>query len=1038
MFFTIIGQCFNILSMPSLQDLQEFKASLKEIGREPFVLSELGEPYEDLPLPDTEPVPLEPGESDDTVSSVSAEEAQLPSLSEDVFSLPLDSMEEGRTSGPESSDEIDFTSFLDAVTEAAFAEPEASETQTEAEAGEAGIEEASPEPDDMNFAVPDDLLQGFSDEIEASRSEEPGSEAPISEEAHVEDFSLDESAFPAETSPEIEQPIPEELINEESPEVPESDIIDLESLGGEELGFEEAPAVQEEPKEPITASSETPPVAGEEESFDFSIPEFEGSFPESGPSTPVSSTPADTLGSAFNEFEEFSLGSATFDVSSGTESPDKQETGLGVMPSMEDFSLTGIDDLFAPNKEPAKEGPSSGRTAKTAEAKSSTVEEIVLSEEDYQKLEHTLASYPLNLRIACEELIAEQAILPDQMADLIKLLVRGASAKETAALAGRLLGRSIPIPKGFEKKTGEELEAEQSSFTYIFLHRVLPILELFTFVFLVSASLFYLSFEFIYTPLKAESIYKKGYERIEAGDYQRANERFNEAFNLWRKKSWFFKYAQKFRDKRQYIYAEQKYEELLKFYPRDKQGALEFADFEATYLHNYTRADRILRDHLLNYSLDDKDGLLALGDVNLAWGDLEPSRYEEARKAYARYMERYGREDPVLERMLRYFIRTDNLAEVLPLQAYFMGSNKTKISGAALAEMGGYLLDKKLQDVKGVPDKNISNIEGVREVLERAIKTDKTLPEGYYHLARYFSKFGKQVDEQRMLEKALTVFDTAPELSSRRIGYHIDAYRRYALLLRNNKEFITAQAQLIAGIGVYEDAVQRRVLSRSSEYGRLYADLADIEYFSAGNYDDALKHYSSALANGWAPPEIQYRMGVIYYTKNDWGAALEKFFASSLEAPLNRRLLFALGNTTYMRGDYHAAQGYYNRLLDILETERSRFPMLVPNERPEHMELVERLMMARNNLAATLENLADLTGNAKLRSQALALYAESSRAWDLITRDPKSMVRSDSKNLAYLNTRNALYPTRNYERQIYATIDRDVVEPSLWEELLQK
>ncbi|HON13625.1 MAG TPA: tetratricopeptide repeat protein, partial [Treponema sp.] len=293
--------------MPSLQDLQEFKASLKEIGREPFVLSESGEPYEDLPLPDTEPVPLEPGESDDTVSSVSAAEAQLPSLSQDVFSLPLDSMEEGRTSGPESSDEIDFTSFLDAVTEAAFAEPEASETQTEAEAGEAGIEESSPEPEDMNFAVPDDLLQGFSDEIEASRSEEPGSEAPISEEAHVEDFSLDESAFPAETSPEIEQPIPEELINEESPEVPESDIIDLENLGGEELGFEEAPAVQEEPKEPITASSETPPVAGEEESFDFSIPEFEGSFPESGPSAPVSSTPADTLGSAFNEFEEFSL-----------------------------------------------------------------------------------------------------------------------------------------------------------------------------------------------------------------------------------------------------------------------------------------------------------------------------------------------------------------------------------------------------------------------------------------------------------------------------------------------------------------------------------------------------------------------------------------------------------------------------------------------------------------------------------------------------------------------------------------------------------
>jgi hypothetical protein len=1071
MFFTIIGQCFNIFTMPSLQDLQEFKDSLKGIGREPFILSESGEAYDDLPLPETEPVPFDIGESGGPDSKAFSEDRGSESAQREAFALSLDSLEENPTPKASGEEDFDFGSFLDSITEEAFSAPEptapeptVSETaETEAESilgpeeAASNLEQSGPAQqesfeltEDMNFAVPDDLLQGFSDEIESSRTEKadfetfdttfgetPAEEAPIEEAPLPEDFFANTeagpSAEPAETVEALETP--------EAEAGPESDILDLESLGGEELGFEEVPPKQQEIPETQGSELSEPP---EPEKFDFSIPEFEGSFPETSPGT---SAPAATGslgdlsslgGSEFGEFDEFSLGSEALETTAGPSATEKKEPGLGGLPGIEDFSLSGIDDLFVQNKEPVAAETTSGRPSKTTEAQIPSVEEISLSEEDYKKLERTLASYPLNLRIACEELIAEQAVLPDQMATLVKMLVRGAPAKETATLASRLLGRTISIPKGFEKKTGEELEAEQASFTYIFRHRVLPILELFTFVLLISASLFYLSFEFIYTPLKAESIYKKGYERIEAGDYQRANERFYEAFNLWRKKSWFFKYAQKFRDKRQYIYAEQKYEELLRFYPRDKQGALEFADFETTYLNNYAKADKILRNEILDYSVDDKEGLLALGDVNLAWGDLEPSRYEEARKAYARYMEKYGQEDAVLERMLKYFIRTDNLAEVLPLQAYFMESSKRKISGAALAEMGGYLLDKKLQDVKGVPDKNISKIEGLREVLERAIKTDKKLPEGYYHLARYFSKFGKEVDERTMLEKALSVFETAPELSSRRIGYHIDTYRRYALLLRNNKEFITAQAQLNEGLKVYEDAVQRRVLARSPEFGRLYADLADIEYFSAGNYEAALNHYATALANGWAPAEIQYRMGVIYYSQKDWAEALEKFFATTLDFPLNRRLLFALGNTTYMRGDYHAAQGYYNRLLDILETERSRFPLLVPNDRPEHMELVERLMMARNNLAATLENLADEMGNSKLRSQAFALYAESSRAWDLITRDPKSMVRSDSKNLAYLNTRNTLYPIKNYEPQIYTNIDRDVLEPSLWEEILQE
>jgi hypothetical protein len=151
--------------------------------------------------------------------------------------------------------------------------------------------------------------------------------------------------------------------------------------------------------------------------------------------------------------------------------------------------------------------------------------------------------------------------------------------------------------------------------------------------------------------------------------------------------------------------------------------------------------------------------------------------------------------------------------------------------------------------------------------------------------------------------------------------------------------------------------------------------------------------------------------------------------------PLNRRLLHALGNVSYLRGNHFAAQGYYRRLLDILEAERARFPMLSPNERTDHMELAERLMIVRNNMGVTLEALTDRTGELSHRSAALAFYSESARAWDALTRDPDTMVRSSGTNLGYLNSRNILYPRSGYEPQLFNQIDKDALEPSTWETL---
>ncbi|MDR3138434.1 MAG: tetratricopeptide repeat protein [Treponema sp.] len=1039
--------------MPSLQALAEFKTSFRTTGNEAVSLAERNLPAEDLALPDAEPEspPVSPadtgGEGEVSDGTGAPEPAGLPGLDDfDLGDLLGTAMEGGLDALPDFDEpyannegEVPAPDISDSA--AALPEEGAGFPESSLD-GLAGEFEPGFPPEDAGDAVD---FGGLADDLSEEAPEaSPGGEDGAGEPLNLEDFDLPEfniaediplgdtiSGRGAEESRDDggaldAGPEPDALEPDAGETLPDLDFspgLDIPPL---ETEPEEEPQSLEELL-PLSEGdgAEQPGDAAEGEGFsedDFSFPAEEISLPRTD--------------DAFDNFDP-----AGGSLKEKGSSPETARTDLG---GLEDFSLAGIDDVLekAIGSGPKKPAPRARGAAD--ELPSDEVEEIQLTDQELVQLQQTLASYPLNLRIACEELIAEEAVLPDLMSRLIKLLVRGGSTREAAALAGKILGRTITIPRGLEKRTGEDLEREQGSFSYIFVHKFLPILRLFLIAATLGVSLLYLIHQFIYTPLKAESIYRRGYERIFAGEYARANDRFHEALRLHRKKNWFYRYAEAFRDARQYVYAEEKYDELLRYYPRDKKGVLDYADMETNYLRNYAKADSLLRRNILDYNADDPEGLLALGDNSLAWGELEPEKYEDARAAYARLLARYGWTDPVVERMLKYFIRTDNLEEVLPLQAYFMNNPKRKISPPSLAELGGYLLDKRIEEPRGLPNPYIEQIEGIRAVLLRAAGADPALPESYYHLARYYDYFSNGDDERITLESAIRAFDAAPEGPVKRVRYRIDAERRYAQVLINGREFFAAEEQLIKGIGIYEDAVARRLFSRSPEFGKLYADLGDLEYFTQeGNMELALENYLRAERNGWAPPEIQYRMGSVYYHRQRWDAALERFFAVSGDMPLNRRLLYALGNVSYMRGNYFAAQGYYNRLLDLLGAERARFSLLQPNEQGGHAELAERLMAANNNLGVTMEALTEQTGDNRYRSRALGFYTESARAWDALTRNPETMLRFGAAdistpgiNLAYLNSRNILYPDQAYDPQLYLQIDKDAAEPSPWEHLV--
>jgi tetratricopeptide (TPR) repeat protein len=1048
--------------MPSLQALADFKTSFRSLGNEVRSLAEQNISVDDLVLPDTEPEPLPDAGIDSAVpppgadTGGPAETPDLDDLEGDDAEIPAgaaiaepDDFDLGDLLSPSGKDGQDnFPDFDDLLP--AETAPDAAGTGVSSGSGDQAAsfpdagdfdfsdlldtipdnipgEEAQGDQGEENFEVPEDLLAGFADEMEAERAPEDSGEPEIPPE-----FSADES--PADKGPADESPFEDTGSGGNGEKAPETAPADADTNDIFSLFSEESPEETGSPEElPMPALEPLP-----EE--DFSLPPIEEltALPEdeeTAPSGGESPGMEDTIpNEAVDPFDSFNPDGDALAVNFDTETEPASGTDLG---GLEEFSLPGIDDVL--NK------TISGDTKTApAPAKAEEVEEILLNDADLARFQQTLASYPLNLRVACEELIAEQTVAPDLMSKLIKLLVRGAAPRETASLAAKILGRTIVIPRGFEKKTAEALEEEQASFVYVFSHKFLPILGLFLTVALVMVSLFYLIYQFIYTPLRAESIYRLGYERIASGDYARANERFSEAFRSHRVKDWFYRYAEAFRDARQYMYAEEKYDELLRYYPRDKKAVLDYANMETYYLRNYDKADSLLRRNILDYAVDDQDALLALGDNSLAWGETDPAKYEDARVSYARLLERYGWTDPVVERMMKYFIRTDNLGEVLPLQRYFTDNPKRNISPAALAELGGYLLDKRFEETRGVPSPYIEQIEGIRNILLRAVAADPALPEPHYHLVRYYRQFGNTEDERITVETAARAFDAAGEESIKRVQYRIDTQRRYAEILTGNRSFISAEEQLIKGIGIYENAVSRRLFPRTPEFGRLYADLGDLEYFTQdGNPELALENYLQAERNGWAPPEIQYRIGTVYYQERQWTAALERFFTVASEIPFNRRILYALGNVSYMRGNFFAAQGYYNRLLDVLEMERARFPLLRPNAQTAQAELAERLMVAQNNMGVILEALTEQTGDNRYRSRALGFYTESARAWDALTRNPDTMIRmrpapdisAPGVNPAYLNVQNSLHPIPDYEPWFFRTIDKDVLEPSAWEQL---
>jgi tetratricopeptide (TPR) repeat protein len=756
--------------------------------------------------------------------------------------------------------------------------------------------------------------------------------------------------------------------------------------------------------------------AGEDE---FSVPE-EFSFDDETDSLDPASLETIEDGDALTEDDGFSFAADATDsfaipgdevADEALEATDEDDFDL------DDFSLGDIGEEFGLTEDvaeelPAEEEPSPANVV--GEPSAAADDALDLTDAQFAALQDTLNIQPRNLRLIVEELIGEEQLAGDDLRKLVDALVRGRSSKEIAAIAGAITGEKIVIPSQYEKRTGVEFEEERGTLAYIFKHNILPVLRIVGTGVAALLLIGFLGYRFIYRPIKATSFYQSGYTKLEDGNYLRANEDFDRGVDLWNRKVWYYRYADGYRERRREDLAAQKYDELLGSFPDDRNGLLDYADLETYERARYEHAEQLLR-RLLDNNAFDYDALLLLGDTYTEWAREAPEKHENARYSYATLLEKYGNRDEVMQRMLRYFIRTDDSKEVRRLTDYFQNLEDADIDPYIYAELGGYYIDR-------------NELDDVKPILFRALDEDKFIADVHYNLARYFRKVDDIAEESRALTNAYGLLQNDDLLTVDEERMLIDTIARQGEVAYRRDQYLEAQSRFIDALDLYEDALERGRFTQDPMFGRIYAALGDVFYYIAGQSEPALHNYLEAERNDFIPPEIRYKIGNIRYRDLDYDEALIKFYQAAGDYSSNVNLMYATANTLYERGNFSAAQGYFLHILDELETTRRNIPILRPEEREDHRALIENLMRTYNNLGATLYRLSVMNGEESKRSRSLAYLTRSSEFFDRLTRDRETLVRTESKNLSYLNTRSILYPTLDFDVTIYKEIPRDMAE----------
>ncbi len=952
--------------MPDLGSIEEFKLLVNSLGKEPSIVANEGGTIEDVP-------------------PVAADNSFLQSPGADV----------------DLSDEFNLDDRLNE----AVNEDETDELVPDLGGFDFDENDENPFGDLGDFTLDDELIpeesfDGFNDLTEIDDTsdlddledndeiadiDEIPDEVPAEEYTELDDFSFTDTD-------------PDEIVNGELPET----MGDLFEDGSQEAIPDFVATEQEE--EELSFDDFTLDTPASDDDKVSELEEVEDLLPLDDADDLLELGEVEEVSDFEDDFDlsdetEISLGS-DFD-SETSEVGDLEE--LGELEEEMDFDLGG-EDLDDFDLSPGDFGDSSDvedysfgeELDAIDEMKEETpvLDDFEITEEQFLELKRTLSTMPRNLKIAVEEIIAEQKMKGKKYEKLIMLLVNGGSPKEIADYLLKVINKKIKLPSGYMKKSGLALEKRKSGFVYIFSHHTWPILRWVLLGITAAWIIAILSLLFLYRPLHSRQLYTEGYDNIYLDHYDNANELFEEAWNGWtlgpffingwHDKNWFYKYADAYRDRRQFIEAARKYDELMAFYPDDIEGMMDYAQMETYDTANYKHAEQILRD-VLGVKVNDYEAMLAFGDNYFEWSDEDPSKLEDARFVYATILDNYGGKSDILLRMLRYFLKRKDNENIMRLKETFQKdqgkSNNPSYFSKVFSELGGYLIDR-------------GDTAEALAILLKAEEEYAEIPDVHYQLARYFRINENDNMEELALRKVLFYLDRQTPLKKDKIFMKLDTHRRRGELKYRDHEYLDAENEYRQGIALYENSIIRNLIGASATGGKLYGDLGSL-YYQNQDYMAALNMYDKAESNRYLTPEIEYHRGYSTYITGNYERALLEFYNAEQGLPGNRNILFALGNTMLQRENYYGAQSAYTRVIKHLKEEEKNIGYLQIDEKPQHMALIEMYSRAYKNLGVAYYSLARSSTDVDKISLAMVCFSRSTDYSDLLSRDRETQVRQD-------------------------------------------
>ena len=662
-----------------------------------------------------------------------------------------------------------------------------------------------------------------------------------------------------------------------------------------------------------------------------------------------------------------------------------------------------------------------GDTKKTSRKKKV---HYTISDRDKEIIFDYLNEFPRNVKIACQRFIASDENDPEDIIRLIDLLKEEESIKIIVRFLEEKTGSHISIPRGFEKINGKAYWEKINSPSYIFRAKILPVILKATAVglfalFAVAASVF------LFIPAAHGSIvYRSGYGDIEAEMFDSSMEKFGRAFEIWPSRGWSYKYAEKYIEKRQYVLAEQIYDNLLAddYRPYDKKGRLDYCRFESEILGDYQKADMIIQPYL-DYDRTDSDAHLEAADNFLRWSYFDESRLESARMAIVAAGENDKYTDAVLFRMLHYTILADRYDDVMDLWTKYRDKPRKKLDLPIFGKLAGYFIDREEK-------------ENANAVIKRMYRQDEDNMDAHFQwarLSRIESEWGAM---ENAANKVLYQLSQKPYLTRDTLSMKILSLNMKAIAEYKRSEYLLTQRDLEEGIGLYENAVRRNILKKEPQYGELYYHLGNLFYYTAEEYDSAFVHYEKAQDSLFHNSDIVYKMGYIEYRRGDFRSALLKFAEAAEAFSSNPNLLYATGNTFYRRNDYFSALAQYYHTADLLERQKDTIRGYDPENRIAHYRTVEGLSMIYNNIGAALYGIYRTVGDHSKYVQALAALQQSTEYRDLLLRNRSTMEglnlegspsRVNSELLLTAdNMKAALYPTSANSVQIYDDLPKDM------------